>query len=58
MRQQRVTETSGNTAADVLSPAWSPFCSTAFTLLGTATVVSLRHHVPATPLARADEVIE
>ena len=40
MRQQRVTGTSGNTAADVPSSAWSPFRSTAFTVLWTATVVS------------------
>jgi hypothetical protein len=40
MRQQRVTGTSGNTAADVPSSAWSPFRSTVFTVLWTATVVS------------------
>jgi len=40
MRQQRVTGASGNTAADVPSSAWSPFRSTAFTVLWTATVVS------------------
>jgi MFS family permease len=40
MRQQRVTGTPGNTAADVPNSAWSPFRSTAFTVLWTATVVS------------------
>jgi len=40
MRQQRLTGTSGNTAADVPSSAWSPFRSSAFTVLWTATVVS------------------
>jgi MFS family permease len=40
MRHQRVTGTSGNTAADVPSSAWSPFRSSAFTVLWTATVVS------------------
>jgi MFS family permease len=40
MRQQRVTGTSGNTAADVPSAAWSPFRSTAFVVLWSATVVS------------------
>jgi MFS family permease len=40
MRQQRVTGTSGNTAADGPSSVWSPFRSTTFTVLWTATVVS------------------
>ena len=40
MRQQRVTGTPGNTAADVPSSAWSPFRRTAFTVLWLATVVS------------------
>jgi MFS family permease len=40
MRQQRVAGTSGNTAADMPNSAWSPFRSTAFTVLWTATVVS------------------
>jgi MFS family permease len=40
MRQQRVTGTSGNTVADVPSAAWSPFRSTAFVVLWSATVVS------------------
>jgi transmembrane secretion effector len=40
MRQQRVTGTTGNTAADVPSSAWSPFRHTAFTVLWIATVVA------------------
>jgi hypothetical protein len=40
MRQQRVTGTSGNTAADGPSSVSSPFRSTTFTVLWTATVVS------------------
>jgi MFS family permease len=40
MRQQRVTGTSGNAAADVPSSAWSPFRHAAFTVLWTATVVA------------------
>src|SRR4030081_3816285 len=40
MRQQRGTGTSGNTAADGPSSVWSPFRSTTFTVLWTATVVS------------------
>jgi hypothetical protein len=40
MRQQRVTGTPGNTAADVPSSAWSPFRHTAFTVLWIATVVA------------------
>src|SRR5262245_4771592 len=39
-RQQRVTGTSGNTAADVPSSAWSPFRHAAFTVLWIATVVA------------------
>jgi MFS family permease len=40
MRQQRVTGISNNTAADGRTSAWSPFRSTTFTVLWTATVVS------------------
>jgi hypothetical protein len=40
MRQQRGTGTSGNTAAGVPSSAWSPFRSTAFTVLWLATLIS------------------
>jgi hypothetical protein len=40
MLQQRGTGTSGNTAAGVPSSAWSPFRSTAFTVLWLATLVS------------------
>ena len=40
MRQQRVTGTAGNTAADVPSSAWSPFRHPAFTVLWIATVVA------------------
>jgi len=40
MRQQRVTGTPDNTAAGVPTSAWSPFRSTAFTVLWLATVVS------------------
>jgi predicted MFS family arabinose efflux permease len=40
VQQQQVTGISGDTAADAPSSAWSPFRSTAFTVLWTATVVS------------------
>jgi hypothetical protein len=40
IRQQRVTGTSGNTAAAVPSSAWSPFRHTTFTVLWIATVVT------------------